>query len=121
MKSYKKQISLWLVALAQGLMITHAIVPHHHHNEGLDAGNCCESHHAMDLQFEHHTSDECCTACNFLNTLFSQFQFDNQFVQVEYQPAFAAVPAKASLTVFNEKPVRFLHLRRQSLRAPPRA
>ncbi len=107
------------MALAQGLMIAHAVVPHHHHSEGFDSGDCCEHHHSMDIQFEHDAGDACCSACNFLNTLFSQFQFDNQFVQTDNYMVIAAVPVKTVLTVFDEKPVRFLHLRRQSLRAPP--
>ena len=121
MKNWKQHISLFMVALAQVLMVAHAVIPHHHHHAGSpEHDKCCEHHMPHDLAMaDHEEHEECCSPCNFLNTLFSQLQIDSQFVQEDTQTNYSNPIQVSEFLTFEEIAIKPIHLVRHSLRAPP--
>lgn len=121
MLSYKKHISIFMIAMAQLLMIAHAVIPHHHHNEGLLVNVCCEHSHDSNADLQAEDDHDCCSGCHFLNTLFSQVQIDYQFVENKNLFFCCSGEAKITFKVFNEIPIQSLHPADRALRAPPLA
>ncbi|PLX21971.1 MAG: hypothetical protein C0599_07200 [Salinivirgaceae bacterium] len=120
-----RNISMVMIAIAQLLIIAHAVIPHHHHQDNLSqTEDCCHHEHQKthaDVLFdlEQHDSDDCCSACHFLNVLVSQISVDHHFIQVSYD--FNLAVSDYQQLIFSDKDPDIIspHLLRQYLRAPP--
>lgn len=116
---------MFFIAIAQLLIIAHAIIPHHHHDQ-FQADQACShfnyhSEDSMNAQFEgNHDTDDCRADCS-LNVIISQINVDYHFIQVENE--FDLVVTDYQQLFYTNSDTRIVspHLLRHHLRAPPQA